>query len=245
MRHLKAGRTLGRNAAHRLALFRNLSRALIEHGRIVTTVEKAKELRPFVEKLVTLAKKGTLHHRRLALAKLPDKKAVAKLFNDIGPRFADRPGILWISELRHHDKVVDAVLIKIGYTTDLGTEIGFWIESIDTRAGRGPPDAEQVDSAGGQLHHIDLPWRVTVHRGILAVGDGCPNKVWLSIGPRRHVIQIDDNIERIKGVLTRGNVHGLLHAGRCGHARPKARWTNQAAAIRTRTAEPARRTSGT
>src|SRR5438105_7726569 len=88
MRHLKAGRTLGRNAAHRLALFRNLSRALIEHGRIITTVEKAKELRPFVEKLVTLAKKGTLHARRLALQRLPDKDSVAKLFKEIGPRFA-------------------------------------------------------------------------------------------------------------------------------------------------------------
>ncbi len=92
MRHLKAGRQLGRNASHRLALFRNLSRALIEHGRIVTTVEKAKELRPFVEKLVTLAKKGTLHHRRLALARLPDKDAVKRLFDEIAPQYADRAG---------------------------------------------------------------------------------------------------------------------------------------------------------
>ncbi len=71
MRHRKAGRKLGRNASHRLALMRNLSRALVEHGRIVTTVEKAKELRPFIEKLITLAKKGTLHARRLAVARLP------------------------------------------------------------------------------------------------------------------------------------------------------------------------------
>src|SRR5436853_7061008 len=99
MRHLKAGRTLGRNASHRLALFRNLSRALIDHGRIITTVEKAKELRPFIEKLVTLARKGqtedrirALHYRRLALQRLPDKEAVAKLFQDYGSRFADRPG---------------------------------------------------------------------------------------------------------------------------------------------------------
>lgn len=92
MRHRKAGRTLSRNASHRLALLRNLSIALIEHERIVTTVAKAKELRPFVEKLVTLARKGGLHARRLALAKLPNKDAVAKLFNELGPRFADRPG---------------------------------------------------------------------------------------------------------------------------------------------------------
>ncbi len=79
---------------------RNLSRALIEHGRIITTVEKAKELRPFIEKLVTLAKKAeasgdrikAVHYRRLALQRLPDKASVAKLFTEIGPRFADRPG---------------------------------------------------------------------------------------------------------------------------------------------------------
>lgn len=92
MRHLKAGRHLGRNASHRTALFRNLTRALIEHGRIVTTVEKAKEVRPFVEKLITLAKKNTIHARRLALARLPDKEAVTKLFKEIAPRYADRKG---------------------------------------------------------------------------------------------------------------------------------------------------------
>src|SRR5438046_1244991 len=99
MRHRIAGRTLGRNATHRRALFRNLSRALIEHGRIITTVEKAKELRPFIEKLVTLAKKATtddkyrsLHYRRLLLSRLPDKAAVAKLIDEYGPRFAERAG---------------------------------------------------------------------------------------------------------------------------------------------------------
>src|SRR5437879_9852460 len=92
MRHLKAGRKLGRNASHRLALKRNLARALFEHERIITTVEKAKEVRPFVEKLITLAKQGTLHARRLALARLPDKQIIGKLFSEIGPRFADRPG---------------------------------------------------------------------------------------------------------------------------------------------------------
>jgi large subunit ribosomal protein L17 len=92
MRHLKAGRKLGRNASHRLALKRNLARALFEHERIITTLEKAKEVRPFVEKLITLAKKGTLHHRRLALARLPDRDIVSKLFKEIGPRFQDRPG---------------------------------------------------------------------------------------------------------------------------------------------------------
>lgn len=92
MRHLKAGRTLGRNATHRLALMRNLARALFEHGRIITTVEKAREARIFVEKLITLAKKNTLHARRLALARLPDPVIVSKLFSEIAPRFQERPG---------------------------------------------------------------------------------------------------------------------------------------------------------
>jgi large subunit ribosomal protein L17 len=109
MRHLKAGRKLGRNASHRRSLMRNLALALFRHERIITTVEKAKEARPFVEKLITLAKKGTLHARRLALAKLgtaakaevkpsddPDEAdtrwVITKLFNEIGPRFATRPG---------------------------------------------------------------------------------------------------------------------------------------------------------
>src|ERR1700736_5510306 len=92
MRHLKAGRKLGRNASHRLALMRNLALALFRHERIITTVEKAKEARRFVEKLITLAKKGTLHARRQALARLPDRESVDKLFTEIAPRFLDRPG---------------------------------------------------------------------------------------------------------------------------------------------------------
>src|SRR5690606_30801254 len=92
MRHRKAGRKLGRNASHRRALMRNLARALFLHERIITTVPKAKEVRPFAEKLITLAKRGTLHARRLAVARLGDKEVVSKLFDEIGPRFADRPG---------------------------------------------------------------------------------------------------------------------------------------------------------
>src|SRR5438309_4141906 len=122
MRHLKAGRRLGRNASHRLALFRNLTRALIEHERIITTVEKAKEVRPFVEKLITLAKKGTLHHRRLALARLPDRAIIAVLFNEIGPRFQDRPGGYTRIIKRHERRLGDAgrtaflELLKAGET---------------------------------------------------------------------------------------------------------------------------------
>jgi large subunit ribosomal protein L17 len=92
MRHLKRGRKLGRNSEHRRALMRNLACALFEHERIITTVEKAKEARPFVEKLITLAKKDTLHARRLVLSRLANKEMTAKLFKEIAPRFADRPG---------------------------------------------------------------------------------------------------------------------------------------------------------
>jgi large subunit ribosomal protein L17 len=108
MRHLKAGRKLGRNATHRLALMRNLARAVIEHERIITTVEKAKEARRFLEKLITLAKQGTLHARRLAVARLRDKEAVAKLFNEIGPRFRDRPGGYTRVIKRHERRLGDA-----------------------------------------------------------------------------------------------------------------------------------------
>src|SRR5438128_1625186 len=122
MRHLKAGRKLGRNASHRLALMRNLARALFEHNRIITTVEKAKEARPFVEKLITLAKKGTLHARRLALQRLPDRKIVEKLFDEIGPRFHDRPGGYTRIIKRHERRLGDGgktaflELLKAGET---------------------------------------------------------------------------------------------------------------------------------
>jgi large subunit ribosomal protein L17 len=122
MRHLKAGRKLGRNASHRLALKRNLARALFEHERIITTLEKAKEVRPFVEKLITLAKKGTLHHRRQALARLPDRDIVAKLFSEIGPRFEDRPGGYTRIIKRHERRLGDGgrtaflELLKAGET---------------------------------------------------------------------------------------------------------------------------------
>jgi large subunit ribosomal protein L17 len=108
MRHRNAGRTLGRNASHRLALMRNLTRSLIEHGRIITTLEKAKEVRPFVEKLITLAKQNTLHARRLALSRLRDKAAVAALFAEIAPRFADRPGGYTRVVKRHERRLGDA-----------------------------------------------------------------------------------------------------------------------------------------
>ncbi len=92
MRHKVAGKKLGRTTAHRTAMTRNMASSLIEHERIVTTVQKAKNLRPFIEKLVTLSKEPTVHHRRQAFARLRNQEAVTKLFDVLGPRFKERPG---------------------------------------------------------------------------------------------------------------------------------------------------------
>ncbi|MFQ5347265.1 MAG: 50S ribosomal protein L17 [Rhodothalassiaceae bacterium] len=92
MRHRKAGRKLGRTASHRRALFMNLAQALIKHEQIMTTLPKAKELRPVVEKLITRAKKGGLANRRRVLAQLQNEALTAKLFDELAERYRDRPG---------------------------------------------------------------------------------------------------------------------------------------------------------
>ena len=92
MRHRVGGRKLGRTSSHRTAMFRNMAAALIKHEQITTTLPKAKELRPYVEKLITLAKKGQLSHRRLAFARLLDDTQLTKLFDVLGPRYAAREG---------------------------------------------------------------------------------------------------------------------------------------------------------
>jgi large subunit ribosomal protein L17 len=126
MRHLKAGRKLGRNASHRRSLYRNLAVALFQHERIITTLAKAKAVRPFVERLITLAKRGDLHARRLVIARLgpardtlvkpgdaadsDHRKIVKKLFDDIGPRFKDRPGGYTRIVKRHQRRLGDGGL---------------------------------------------------------------------------------------------------------------------------------------
>ncbi len=92
MRHKSGGRKLQRTSAHRIAMFRNMSASLIKHEQITTTVAKAKELRPYVEKLVTLAKKGGLSNRRLAQSRLMDDAQLAKLFDVLAERYKDRNG---------------------------------------------------------------------------------------------------------------------------------------------------------
>ena len=92
MRHLKAGRKLGRTSSHRLATMRNMVTSLLQHEKIETTDAKAKELRPLTEKMVTLGKRGDLHARRLAMRVIRDESVAKKLFDDIAPRFKDRAG---------------------------------------------------------------------------------------------------------------------------------------------------------
>ena len=92
MRHGMSGRKFNRSSSHRKALLQNLAKALLTHEHITTTLPKAKDLRPFVEKLVTLGREDTLHTRRQAIARLGDVELVKKLFSEISPRFAQRPG---------------------------------------------------------------------------------------------------------------------------------------------------------
>jgi large subunit ribosomal protein L17 len=92
VRHRRSGRKLGRDASHRKALYANLASALIEHGRIKTTAAKAKEVKPIAEQMITLARRGGVHPRRQALKYLRSQDVVHKLFSEVAPRFADRPG---------------------------------------------------------------------------------------------------------------------------------------------------------
>jgi large subunit ribosomal protein L17 len=113
MRHGYAHRKLGRTTAHRTSLFANMSASLIKHEQIVTTLPKAKELRPFVEKLVTLAKRGDLHSRRIAISKVRDVTQVGKLFSTLGPRYAGRNGgytRVLKAGFRHGDNAAMAVI---------------------------------------------------------------------------------------------------------------------------------------
>ena len=113
MRHGAAHRKLGRTASHRTAMFANMAASLIKHEQITTTLPKAKELRPFVEKLVTLGKKGDLHARRQAISHVRDVTQVGKLFETIGPRYAERNGgyiRIMKAGFRHGDNAPMAVI---------------------------------------------------------------------------------------------------------------------------------------
>ena len=113
MRHGSAHRKLGRTTAHRTAMFANMAASLIKHEQIVTTLPKAKELRPFVEKLISLGKRGDLHARRIAISRVRDVEQVGKLFAVLGPRYQDRSGgyirVLKVC-FRHGDNAALAVI---------------------------------------------------------------------------------------------------------------------------------------
>jgi large subunit ribosomal protein L17 len=113
MRHGNKGRRFNRTVAHRKAMFSNLSAALITHEQIVTTLQKAKDLRPVVEKLVTLGKRGDLHARRLAIGQIRDQAAAKKLFDVLGPRYKGRNGgylRIMKAGFRHGDNAAVAVI---------------------------------------------------------------------------------------------------------------------------------------
>lgn len=127
MRHNRNFRKLGRTTAHRIAMFRNQLASLVENQRIITTLEKAKELRPLAERLITQGRDDSVHSRRRAARWLPNRDLVRKLFNDVSPRFADRPGgYLRITKLgpRKGDGAEMAVLEMVDYefTPSAGAE---------------------------------------------------------------------------------------------------------------------------
>ncbi len=117
MRHRKSGRQLNRNSSHRKAMFRNMSASLLDHELIRTTLPKAKELRRVVEPLITLGKSDSVAHRRLAFSRIRDRAIVTKLFNEIGPRYQERPG----GYLR---------ILKCGYRTGDKAPMAF-VELVD------------------------------------------------------------------------------------------------------------------
>ncbi len=133
MRHLKSGRQLSRNSSHRWALMRNLITALLREEKIQTTDPKAKELRRWVERVITLGKRGDLHARRQAASILFDKTVLQKLFDTIGPRFKDRPGgytrIIKLG-VRHGD-AAQMALIEL-----VGNEAGVEASSAGAKKGR-------------------------------------------------------------------------------------------------------------
>ncbi|MBT8360597.1 MAG: 50S ribosomal protein L17 [Deltaproteobacteria bacterium] len=125
MRHGKSGRKLGRTSSHREAMFRNMVTSLFEHERIVTTEQRAKELRPIAEKMITLAKRGDLHARRQALSYIRSKEVVAKLFDEIKEQFTERNGgytRIIRTGIRQGDAASMAIIELVGYEEDLGGE---------------------------------------------------------------------------------------------------------------------------
>jgi len=137
MRHGKAHRKFNRTAEHRRAMFGNMAAALIKHEQIVTTLPKAKDLRPIVEKLVTLGKRGDLHARRQAIAQIRDVAMVKKLFDVLGPRYKERPG--------GYTRVLKAGF-RYGDSAPVGV-IEFVDRDVDAKGQDSGPTGEATDEA--------------------------------------------------------------------------------------------------
>ncbi len=150
MRHRNRGRKLNRTPSHRKAMVRNLVTSLFLHGRVITTPAKAKEARSFAEKLITLAKRGTLHCRRRAIGLLQDKSVVKSLFEEIGPRYAQRPGgycrILHMDKRRIGDGAEQVIFELV--EAEMPQRGG---KSAPAQAATPPPEtAPQAESPGGE-----------------------------------------------------------------------------------------------
>jgi large subunit ribosomal protein L17 len=149
MRHLNAGRKLNRSASHRRALFRNLVTALLEHERIKTTDAKAKETRRLTERMITLGKEGTLAARRRALTFVQKRSVVKKLFDDIAPRFKERPGgytrIIKVG-IRHGDAAPVSVIELVTRTADIEAAA----EADKQKKRRGAARSAKAGAKGGK-----------------------------------------------------------------------------------------------
>ncbi len=144
MRHGAAHRKLGRTSSHRTAMFANMAASLIEHEQIVTTLPKAKELRPIVEKLVTLAKRGDLHARRLAVSRVRDQDQVRKLFDTLAPRYAERSGgyiRILKAGYRHGDNAPMAVIEFVDRDVSAKGKDSGPVVIVDDEGGTGLPAA--------------------------------------------------------------------------------------------------------
>ncbi|MBK5912590.1 50S ribosomal protein L17 [Rhodothalassium salexigens] len=138
MRHRKSGRKFNRTSSHRQAMFKNMAQALIKHEQIVTTLPKAKDLRPVVEKLITLGKKGGLANRRLAIARLGDVKLADKLFSELAERYQDRPGG-YVRVLKAGFRAGDAAPMAVIELVDRNPEA--------KGQGSGPVETEELEEA--------------------------------------------------------------------------------------------------
>lgn len=145
MRHQRTGKKLGRDPAHRKALYANLAGALIEHGRIKTTVTKAKAVKPIAEQMITLGRRGDIHARRQAVAFLRSKDVVHKLFSEVGPAYATRPGG-YTRIVRIGPRQGDAS--EMAYLELVDTPLTFKTrERAESEEGKATTDAEPVDES--------------------------------------------------------------------------------------------------